>query len=91
MEKQVLVDIIQHACPLSFHQYYILYNYGIPPSYKDALLVHQKEKSHQNQGLCAETYFTFHFFLNAYISFLQYICLIFFLLRKATKSSMHVF
>lgn len=27
---------------LSFNQYYILYNLGIPPNYKDALLVHKQ-------------------------------------------------
>lgn len=74
---------------LSFHHYYSLHHFGIPPSYKDTFLVHKENKSHTktNEYLQKHT-LIFFFFFNACISFLQYIFLIFFLLRKATKSGM---
>lgn len=76
---------------LSFCKYYI-YNILV---YLQITMMHcwyanNKLKPHQKQRICAETYIILYFF-NAYISFLQYIFLIFFPLRKATKQSLHVF
>lgn len=48
-----------------FCKYYILHNFGIPPNYKDALLVHKQQikATSKTKDMCRNIHYTLFFLM----------------------------